>query len=252
MQEVVFSKFNHPARQAFFAGAKQTIPLLIGAIPFGVIYGTLAINQGLSPLTALAMSVFVYAGSSQFIAVGLLAVGTSIPIIILTTFIVNLRHMLYAATLLPFVKSLPQKWRALLAFGLTDETFAVAAKRYFEDQKNNLSPVAGHWFYLGSMTAMYLNWVVCTLVGITMGQALPDIQHWGLDFAMYVTFIGMVVPYLVKRPQWAAVVSAGLVAVATHSLPHKAGLIIAALTGVIVGVLCERFVSKNTEKKTND
>ncbi|MCX4029197.1 AzlC family ABC transporter permease [Endozoicomonas sp. SM1973] len=248
MQEVIFNKFNHPARLAFFAGAKQTIPLLIGAIPFGIIYGTLAINQGLSPLATLAMSIFVYAGSSQFIAVGLLAAGTSIPIIILTTFIVNLRHMLYAVTLLPFVKSLPQKWRALLAFGLTDETFAVAAKRYFDDQKKNHSPIAGHWFYLGSMTAMYLNWALCTLIGITVGKSLPDMQNWGLDFAMYVTFIGMVVPYLVKRPQWAAVVSAGLVAVVAHSLPHKAGLIIAALTGVIVGVLCERFICPNSKE----
>lgn len=225
MQEVVTHKFNHPARQALMAGAKHTIPLLIGALPFGIIYGTLAVNNGLSPLATLAMSIFVFAGSSQFIAVGLLAAGTSIPIIILTTFVVNLRHMLYAATLLPFVKSLPQKWRALMAFGLTDETFAVAARRYLEDQQNNHSPAAGHWFYLGSMTAMYLNWVICTLVGITVGKALPDMQHWGLDFAMYVTFIGMVVPYLVKRPQWAAVVSAGLVAVVTYSLPHKAGLI---------------------------
>lgn len=221
----------HGRRQEFMSGAQATIPLIIGAIPFGIIFGTLAQPSGLSTAGALAMSLFVFAGSAQFIALGLLAAGAALPVIILTTFVVNLRHLLYAANLVPKVRHLPQRWRLLIAFGLTDETFAAISNRYLQPDTSS-----AHWFYLGSFCAMYGNWVLCTLLGITLGELFPDMTEWGLDFAMSVTFIGMVVPYLQNRPMWAAVIVAGLLAMATLSLPHKLGLIISALAGIAVGL----------------
>ena len=113
----------------FISGVRDTLPLLLGAFPFGMIYGALAIASGLSPAATMTMSALVFAGSSQFIAVGLVAAQTPVAIIIATTLIVNLRHMLYSATLLPHLKQLPQRWRVPLAFWLTDETFAVAVRR---------------------------------------------------------------------------------------------------------------------------
>ena len=147
----------HTRKQEFFSGARNTFPLLIGAFPFGLIYGTLAVTSGLSTGAAIAMSAMVFAGSAQFVAVGLVAADAPVPIIILTTFIVNLRHMLYSATLLPYLKNLPQRWRVPLAFWLTDETFAVTVHRF---QTNDSSPYR-HWFQLGSSIAMYLNWQLC-------------------------------------------------------------------------------------------
>ena len=114
----------------FFAGARDTFPLIVGAIPFGIIFGTLALASGLSFAAAMAMSAFVFAGSAQFIAVGLLAAGTGWPLIVLTTFVVNLRHALYSATLAPFVSRLPLRWQLAIAFWLTDETFAVVVSRF--------------------------------------------------------------------------------------------------------------------------
>lgn len=216
----------------FIAGAKATFPLIVGAIPFGIIFGTLAEPSGLSALGALAMSLFVFAGSGQFIALGLLAAGASIPIIIATTFIVNLRHLLYAANLVPKVRHLPQRWRVLMAFGLTDETFAAVSSRYL--RRDDIE--TAHWFYLGSFLAMYGNWVLCTAVGVALGELFPDMTQWGLDFAMSVTFIGMVVPYLTSRPMWAAVIVGGMMAIATAALPHKLGLIVASLCGIAVGL----------------
>ena len=221
---------------------RDTIPLIVGAIPFGIIFGTLAISSGLSFWGTLAMSAFVFAGSAQFIALGLLAIGTSWPIIVLTTFVVNLRHLLYAVTLLPYVKSLPQYWQIPLAFWLTDETFVVVIKHY--DQSNG-SPYK-RWYHLGSSLAMYLNWQLWTFLGLTIGNSFPNIAAWGLDFAMPVTFIGMIIPYLKNRPMWATVFIAGSVALATYSLPHKLGLIIAALAGVVGGYMVDRF-TKSTE-----
>jgi len=227
-----------PAHE-FISGAKATIPLIIGAIPFGIIFGTLAEPSGLSALGALAMSLIVFAGASQFIALGMLSAGAAIPVIIITTFIVNLRHMLYAANMVPKVRHLPLRWRAAMAFGLTDETFAAVSNRYM----NNPQAEHAHWFYLGSFIAMYSNWVLCTGIGITLGELFPNMTEWGLDFAMSVTFIGMVMPYLKTRPMWAAVIVSGLLAIATCSLPHKIGLMIAAFAGVSVGISVQMLLN---------
>lgn len=93
-------------------GARDTIPMLIGALPFGIIFGTLAVSSGLSAGATLAMSALVFAGSAQFIAISLIASGTGLVVILLTTLIVNLRHMLYSASMLPYVRHLPQRWRS--------------------------------------------------------------------------------------------------------------------------------------------
>jgi len=219
----------------FLAGARDTFPLIVGAIPFGLIFGTLAINSGLSFAATMAMSAIVFAGSAQFIAVGLVAAGIGWPIIVLTTFVVNLRHALYSATLAPYVKKLPQRWQIPLAFWLTDETFAVVAARYSHVGD---SPQL-KWYYLGSALFMYLNWQFCTFLGLMVGQRIPDAAAWGLDFAMPVTFIGMVIPYLKNRPMWATTVVAGAVALVAYPLPHKLGLILAALAGIAAGVTIE-------------
>ncbi|MBY4675787.1 AzlC family ABC transporter permease [Marinobacterium arenosum] len=230
------SSSDHPQvagrRHEFVAGAKATIPLIVGAIPFGILFGTLAEPSGLSALGALAMSLIVFAGASQFIALGLLAAGAALPVIVATTLVVNLRHLLYAANLVPKVRHLPQRWRMLMAFGLTDETFAAVSNRYLQQQDTSQA----HWFYLGSFLAMYGNWVLCTALGVGLGELFPDMTSWGLDFAMSVTFIGMVVPYLRNTPMWAAVIVAGAMAIATATMPHKLGLMVAALSGIAVGL----------------
>ncbi len=225
------------ARSEFWAGCRAVTPLVIGAIPFGIIFGTLAASSGLSAWGAMAMSAFVFAGSSQFIALGLLASGTTLPLIILTTFVVNLRHLLYAVSLVPYVRHLPQSWRLAIGFWLTDEAFAVAIARYNQPDS---SPYK-HWYYLGVALFMYINWQICTWIGITVGQLIPNAASWGLDFAMSVTFIGMVIPYLVSSPMLIAVSVAGIVSLLAHGLPHQLGLMVATLTGIIAGFASERW-----------
>jgi len=229
---------SHPRRRAeAWAGARDSAPMLLGAAPFGLIFGTLAAPSGLSTAGAVAMSLCVFAGSSQFIALTLLASGTGLAVILLTTFVVNLRHALYSATLLPHVAGLRQRWRVPLAFWLTDETFAVVQHRYLQD---DMSPYK-HWYYLGSCVSMYLNWNLWTLTGIMLGRSLPRLEHLGLEFAMAATFTGIVVPMLRHRPMLYAALGAGAVALAAHGLPYKLGLMLAALTGVVIGVAVEEL-----------
>jgi 4-azaleucine resistance transporter AzlC len=223
-------------RSEFWAGVRDTFPLLVGAAPFGLIYGALAVTSGFTPLGAAAMSAFVFAGSSQFVAVGLVAAGTPGLVIILTTFIVNLRHALYAATLAPQLKKVALRWLVPLGFWLTDESFVVAVKR-FEDKRNPKNKV---WYLLGSEVAMYSNWQLVSWVGIIAGQAIPDPAGWGLDFAVVVTFIGMLIPMIKGRPTLAAVLVAGAAALLGNGLPNQSGLLLAALLGIGAGVLAER------------
>jgi 4-azaleucine resistance transporter AzlC len=226
-------------RQELMAGMRGIVPLVVGAIPFGLIFGTLAAGSGLSGAGAMGMSMAVFAGSSQFIALGLLASGTALPLILLTTVVVNLRHVLYAISLMPHLQHTSLAWRLPFSFWLTDEGFAVAIARYTQGDR---SPHR-HWYVLGAHLLMYGNWVLCTALGILLGQRLPNTANLGLDFAMAVTFIGMVIPYVVTRPMGLAVGVAGGVALVAHGLPHQLGLMAAALLGIAAGAIAESYLS---------
>ncbi|MEO8393596.1 MAG: AzlC family ABC transporter permease [Chloroflexota bacterium] len=222
-------------RAEFLAAVKATLPLVIGAFPFGIIFGAAAITSGVSIPATIALSLFVFAGSAEFIAVGLVKVGASVPIIILTTFVVNARHALYSATLAPYVKHLPQRWVIPLSFMLTDESFVITSTHYAEPGDLTYK----HWYFLGSDGLLYVCWQLFTWIGIFAGTYLQDATRLGLDFAMSVTFIGMLVPLIKNRPVLAAVVVGGVVAVLTYTMPNKIGLIIATLAGVVAGMIVE-------------
>lgn len=220
-------------RSEFLAGVRDTIPMDVGALPFGIIFGALAVNAGLSPLGAQAMSLFVFAGSAQFIAVGLVAQNVSALFIVVTTFVVNLRHTLYSATLAPYLRHVKARWLPLLGFTLTDETFVIVFKRF---EEHGALPY-GQWYFFGSSAVMYVNWQLCTLAGIVAGKTIPNPQNWGLDFAATVTFTGMIVSMLRNRSTGLAVVVAGVVALIANPLPNRLGLMLAALAGVAAGVI---------------
>ncbi len=219
----------------FTRGAIDTIPLIVGAIPFGIIYGTLSQSSDLSIYGALALSWIVFAGSSQFVALGLIASGSSIFIIIATTFLINLRHLLYSFSLRQHLSHLPQKWKILLSFGLTDETFAVTFKHYSDNSLHNLK----HWYFLGSFLFFYLNWQICTITGIIFGSSFPEIKNWGLEFAMSATFIGIVIPYLKSKPMIVTAIASSTLVLIFKDLPNNLGLMISSIIGILIGVLIE-------------
>ena len=220
----------------FADGARDTIPMMVGAAPFGVIFGTLVTAGPLRPWHGQLMSLAVFAGSSQFIALGLIAAHASFLVIWATTLIVNLRHVLYSATLAPYVARLPLRWRLALGGLLTDEVFAVAYAHYRHAPAGKIGP---HYF-LGSGLAMYVNWQLWTLAGLLFGAAFPRLQSLGLDFAMVATFIAIVVPQLVSLRYIASAATAGIVALACAGLPYKLGLLAAVAAGVAVGVVLSR------------
>lgn len=219
--------------KVFLRGVQGEIPLLVGVFPFGMIYGILALGAGIPEATAQAMSAVVFAGSSQFVTAQLVHVGTPGLVIVLTIFVVNLRHALYSASVAPYIRHLPRRWKLLLAYLLTDEAYAVAINEY---ERTGITPL-GHWYFLGAGLALWTTWQVSTAFGIFLGTAIPE--GWGLDFTLALTFIAIVVPALKDWPALGAAVTASLVSLAVYNMPYRLGLIVAALCGIVVGMVLE-------------
>jgi len=230
----IFKELYLNNRESFWAGVRAEFPLLVGVFPFGMIYGALALNAGLSKLTSQMMSSIVFAGSSQFVTTQLVHEAAPGFVIVLTIAVVNLRHMLYSASLAPYLASLSTRWKILLSYLLTDEAYAPTIIQY---EREGVRPTS-HWFLFGAGLALWSIWQVSTALGIFLGTAIPE--SWSLDFALPLTFIAMVVPVLKNRPALASALSAGVVALVAYSLPYRLGLILAAIVGIAVGTLLER------------
>ncbi len=231
-------------RFEFFTGIKDEVPILPGVFPFGMIYGVLALGAHIPAITAQAMSSVVFAGSSQFIIAQLVAAGTPPIVIIVTAFIVNIRHMLYSASLAPFVKRLPTRWKWLLAYLLTDEAYAVTISHYRYGEGEVQDETFKHWYFLGTGLALWMTWQVSTAIGIFLGAQVP--ASWSLDFTSTLTFIALVVPSLKDRASTVAALTAGIVAVVVYALPFKLGLGVATIVGIVVGLCVE-----NIRQRTN-
>lgn len=228
-------------RSAFLKGVRDQLPILLGVVPFGLIFGALALSQGISAFAAQGFSLFVFAGSAQFIAAQLVGGRVPVFIIVLTIFVVNLRHALYSATLAPHLKQLSRLWRLVLGWLLTDEAFATTSIYLRTGQR-----AFGRYYFLGTGLTLWISWQVSTAIGILLGARIPS--SWNLDFALPLTFIALIAPTLVDRPTWAAAAAAGISAVALSSLPYRLGLLAAALIGIGVGVLLEGRLASESDK----
>jgi 4-azaleucine resistance transporter AzlC len=224
-------------RLEFIAGVQAELPILLGVSPFGMIYGVLALSAGLPAALAFAMSFVVFAGSAQFVGVQLIGAGAPGIVIVFTTFIVNLRHMLYSASTALYLKHLNQRWKWLLAYLLTDEVYAVAITRCTQDTASTSRSSYIQWYFLGAGLAQWSAWLASTAVGIALGTQIPP--GWALDFTVALTFIALVVPALTDRPSMAAARSAGVVAVLAAGWPYRLGLVAAAIGGILVGLAVE-------------
>ncbi len=210
----------------------DTIPILIGIAPFGLTCGMLAIAAGLKPWEAIAMSAIVFAGASQFIAITMIAAGTSsLWLIAATTLLINLRHLLMGLSIAPHLLKLPIWQQAMLSFALTDESYSLTASRI---EKHGYS--ASHQFTCSLL--LYLTWVISTALGTSLAAYINDPLAWGLDFAMPATFLALLMPRLKNRRDVCAAIAAGSTAVAGAIwLPGNWYIIIACLAACLVGGL---------------
>lgn len=214
-------------------GMTATLPLAPGIIAFGLLYGMMARQAGLSPWQAALMSMMVHAGSSQFTAVGMWATSAALPII-LTTLVVNLRHLLMGATVAPYVSDLPTRWKALLALWMSDESYAVAISEYRRGSGT-------HQYFFGANAGIWLVWAPSGWLGAMIGAAIPSPERFGLDLIFPLAFIGLLGSFIQDRIGLAVAVGAGAMALtASQWLPGSGYVIVAGVLGGCLGLLLER------------
>lgn len=221
-------------REELAAGAREIAPVLVGAIPFGFVAGVAAIASGLTPLEGMALSVLSFSGIAQLIVCQLIAADSPALVAIAAAGVVSLRHMMYSAAISPHLAHLSRRWRALLAFLMTDQSFAMTVAHFSEpgDRRHR------HWNVLGSSLTLYVFWQVAVAVGIAIGAQVP--ATWSLDFAVVLTFIALLVPAVRTRADLAAAIVAAGVALMAAGLPFRLALVVASIAGVAAGLAIER------------
>ncbi|WP_461209289.1 AzlC family ABC transporter permease [Desulfocurvus sp. DL9XJH121] len=165
---------------------RQTLPIILGYLPVGFAYGVLAMKNGFSPVTAVLMSVLVFAGSAQLIAVGLVGAGAPPLSVVATTFVVNLRHLLMAAALAPHLRTWGKGALSWFGFQLTDETFAVHSVRFSRGDTDRAEGLCIN-------ALAQFSWVAGSWLGVVAGGAVHDVRPWGLDYALPAMFVALVV-----------------------------------------------------------
>ncbi|MDE2440241.1 MAG: AzlC family ABC transporter permease [Betaproteobacteria bacterium] len=222
----------------FLAGVRAELPLLLGVVPFGLIFGVLGLAVGIPDWAVVVSSSLIFGGSSQVVFAQLWGAATPASVTVTTVGIVNLRHLLYSAAVAEYLREQPWRWKLLLAYLLTDEAFAAAIKRLRD------GPVTPHrhYFLLGTGVTLWVGWQLSTLTGVLMGAAIPG--DWSLDFSIALTFIALLVLSVHGQSDaWAATVAA-IAVMPAMLLPHKLGLLVAATFGIACGLFMCRFDHK--------
>ena len=222
------------SREDVLDGIRAFAPLSVGVVPFALIAGITAVDAGLAPLQAVGMSVVVFAGASQLAVIELLGQDASLAVVVLTAVIINLRMMMYSASIAPYFREVSSVRRWLGAYILTDQAYALSVADFRESDRDPRGRIA---FYFGAAVGLWTVWQAGTLLGALLGATVP--AGLSLEFAVPLTFMALVFPAIEGRPTAAAAAVAAVVAVVAVPLPFNLGLLTAAFAGIAVGVLVE-------------
>jgi len=219
-------------------GARDALPVVLGYIAIGLAFGVVAQTAGITTAEVLLMSLILYAGSAQFVTVGLIVAGAPATAIVATIFLVNVRHLLYSTALSPHVRGLKAWQNALIGAELTDETFAVASGCLSTGRR-----ASAPWL-LGINNASHATWIACTTLGALLGSSVSNTRALGLDFALAAMFAALLVLQIVNRPRMRAAVGAAAAGAATGLLgilvmPAGWAVIAATLVAATLGVILE-------------
>jgi len=219
-------------RADFLTGVRVAAPITLGVLPFGMVAGVAAVGVGMSALQAVGMSVVVFAGASQLAAIELVGRNAPAAVVVATVLVVNLRLVMYSASIAPYFQRQSAKWKAALSYLLTDQAYAVSLLEFESDDETSR-----RWYYLGVAVPLWVTWQAATVVGVLLGARLPS--GWHLEFAVPLVFLAVLVPAVTDRATGAAAVVGGTTAVAANGLPYNLGLILAAIVGIGAGVAAE-------------
>ena len=225
--------------QIFKQGVLQELPLQLGVFPFGIIYGVMAIESGLTFLQALLMSSIIFGGASQIAFVQLLSNSTPYGVIVTTVGAINSRHLLYSISMVEYLNKLSLSWRVTLAYLLTDEAYAVSIRKFIKHSDNSIL----HYHLLGSGITLFLSWQISTLFGVWLGNDLPEFLD--LQFIIPLTFIAIIIPMIKSKSTLITVISSGISALIFKNLEINFWIILSGLTGILAGMASSRWDKKS-------
>lgn len=221
----------------------DAVPVILGYIPMGAAYGILARQGGIGLFPTIFMSVVVFAGASQFIAVGLLVGGATSFEVVLTTFFVNLRHVLMSASLSPYFRKVNRRILPFIAWGVTDETYAISIGRFRSGE-------ADHRYSLALNYTAYLSWLTGSVMGAFAGYLVPSALQSSLEFALYSMFVGLVVLQISNRLHLLVAAAAALMSTLfSTSMGGTWYIITASLAGATLGLVLESVFTQGAQEK---
>jgi predicted branched-subunit amino acid permease len=209
--------------------------VLLGIVPFGIITGVAMVASGIPPLGAMLMSLLVFAGASMVASAQLLASGAPAALIVFTTLIINLRFMMYSASLRLHFAQAPLAQRLAIAYLTADNVYGLLLGRFSEHPGD---PGKLEYFF-GAGLVVWAAWQAAVLAGVLIGAGVP--AAWRLEFAAPLAFIAMSIPLLRDRAMVAAALAAGLAVLMTNELPFRMAIIAAAATGIAAGLLVDKL-----------
>ena len=216
-------------------GTVDMLPLSLAVLPWGVLFGSLAVQRGFSWLEAQMFSAIAFGGAVQIVTIELIADNASLFTVLFSAFIISSRHFLYGLTLRDRLSPKPLRWRLSLGFMLTDELFALSGDRRAYRNRFRL------YYALGAGGSFYLAWNLWTFIGIVAGASLPDLTELGLDFAIAATFIALVIPEIKTLATLVAVLVAGVSSVIFTLWGFELGLVCAALMAMCSGFCVQKL-----------
>ena len=217
---------------------------MLGVVPFGLVAGVSAVSVGLSELPAVMLSAIVFAGASQLAGLQLIASGSPVFVILMTTLFINLRFVMYSASIAPFLERFSAPWKGLMAYLMTDQAYAFGINRFTDEPDMPYKNL----FYLGVAAPIWAVWMISTVVGVFVGAQVPE--GWSLEFAIPLIFMVLIIPAVTDHASAAAALAAGVTVIVADPLPFNLALIVAALVGIGVGVLVEMVDTAKTESAT--
>lgn len=230
-------------RQFYWLGFKTGLPFLIVIIPFGLLFGVVATEAGLDIFQTMAMTVLVIAGASQFAAAQLIAEQAPIAIVVITGLAVNLRMAMYSASIAPHIGKATHWKKILLAYFLIDQSYAASFQKFEDTPSMNVNDKLA--FFFGTMTTIAPSWYLATYFGSIFGSKIP--ADYALDFAVPITFIALVAPFLRSLPHLAAASVSVIVSLLLVWMPLNLWLLIAALLAMITGAAIEKRIEERSQ-----
>jgi predicted branched-subunit amino acid permease len=234
-------------RTELAAGARAVAPMLVGVIPFGLVAGATPATTGLGGGTSIGLSTIVFAGASQLAAADVLADGGAALVAVIAACTINLRMLLYSASLAPHLTHVPLRQRLFMAYLLTDQAYAVSITRWSAEEaradEGGPAPDLARRvpYYLGAGLTLWANWQVCTIVGVLIGSAVPE--SLPLDFAVPLVFLVLLVPAITSRPAGvAALVGGGVAVLAGEAGVGHLMVLFGAVAGILAGAVAEAVI----------